>query len=194
MAVRGDSPGVPVIRVDQPGNVKWRRRMDEYETPAILELGTLRWQPDVPTHHKEWVPRGRWTLADITAGVDVDVVADAHDLAPFDDNSFDGYFADAVWEHVERPWLCAQAAARVVKPGGLLYVNAPQTFPIHGYPSDYFRFSAEALRVMVSDAGFDTVYAGHALPCQITPPDVIAPDWNWAAEAFLAAEIVAVRR
>lgn len=159
----------------------------------VLELGTLRWEVDRPTHHADWLPFGATHVkSDVAAGIDVDVVADAHDLEPFATAEFDAVIAVSVWEHLARPWVAAKALARVLRPGGVAYVATHQTFPIHGYPSDYFRFSDEAMKVLFGPPLFAPLYAGYAYPCTITPPAEVTR-WNRHAEAWLNVECVARR-
>lgn len=154
------------------------------ERPAVLELGTLRWEA-AATHHLEWAPHcSTYVMSDVAEGPDVDVVADAHDLAPFTDDAFDALIACSVWEHLARPWIAAQAVARVLRPGGLAYVSTHQTFPLHGYPSDFTRWSTEGLSILFEDAGLVAVEVGYAYPCTITPPAEVTR-WNTQAEAFL---------
>lgn len=154
-------------------------------SPRILELGTLRWEADRPTHHRDWAPHAsEYVMSDVAAGTDVDVVADAHDLAPFADASFDVLIAVSVWEHLARPWVAAEQVARVLRPDGLAYVCTHQTFPVHGYPSDYFRFSDRALDGIFVDAGLTSVAVGYAYPAQIIPPPEVTR-WNRAAPAWL---------
>lgn len=161
-----------------------RRKTD----PAVVELGTLRWS-EHPTHHATWLPDGAThTKVDIGAGIDVDVVADAHDL-PFDDDSFDAYIAVSTWEHLKHPWIAAQEAHRVLRPGGILYVATHHTFPVHGYPSDYCRWTDEGLRALFEWAGFAVTGADFSYPCTITPPSDVV--WNPAAPAFLNVAVYA---
>jgi SAM-dependent methyltransferase len=129
-------------------------------------------------------------MSDVTDGLDVDVVADAHDLAPFATSSFDAYIAVSVYEHLRQPWVAAKAAHRVLKNGGTLLVVTHQTFPIHGYPSDFFRFSDVALASIFEDAGFKIIDGGYQYPCQITPPPEVTR-WNTAAPAFLNVGVYA---
>lgn len=157
---------------------------------TVLELGCLRWEANRPTHHAHLLPEGvTHVRSDVTNGTDVDVPADAHDLAPFPDNHFDAVLAFSVWEHLARPWIAADAVRRVLKPGGFVYVDTHQTFPLHGYPHDYFRFSTEALSVLFDD-GWGTVEQGYALPCRIDHRGQ-CPVWNTAAEAFLHVQHLA---
>jgi SAM-dependent methyltransferase len=162
----------------------FKTRLGDMGSPRILELGTRRWEADRPTHHKAWRPEASWTFSDFLDGIDVDVVADAHDLAPFADGCFDAFVAVSVWEHLRRPWIAARAAARVLRTGGIAFVCTHQTFPLHGYPDDYFRFSAEALAGIFDDAGFATMEAGYQYPSQIVPPPEVTR-WNKAAPNFL---------
>jgi len=54
-----------------------------------------------------------------------DVVADAH-LLPFQDDTFDLFFAMNVFEHLRQPFVAAKEALRVLKPGaGFLYIAEP---------------------------------------------------------------------
>lgn len=160
------------------------RLLADMDRPTVLELGTLRWE-ETPTHHLAWAPHcTAYVMSDVEAGPDVDVVADAHDLAPFADGSFDAVISCSVWEHLARPWIAAQALARVLRPGGIAYIATHQTFPIHGYPSDYFRFSTEALDLLFTDAGLVPLGSEYVYPCTITPPAEVTR-WNLDAAAWL---------
>ena len=161
------------------------------ECRSILELGTLRWEPDKPTHHQDWAPDASvYVMSDIAPGLDVDIVADAHDLKPFAGNAFEAVIACSLLEHVARPWVAVQAMARVLTPGGVLFIDTHQSFPLHGYPDDYFRFSTQALSVLAEDAGLEVVAVEHLFPCTITP-QVRVPVWNTAAEAYLNVQMYA---
>jgi SAM-dependent methyltransferase len=80
------------------------------------------------------------------------VTADLHVLPQDWARRFDALVAVAVFEHLERPWIAAKEVARVLKPAGWCYISTHQTFPLHGYPSDFFRFSKEALALIFCDA------------------------------------------
>jgi len=133
-----------------------------------LEVGTRRWVETNPTHHAEWFSRGNLTMADAMPGLDVDVVADAHRLVEtFGSHAFHAFVACSVWEHLERPWIAALEVLRVLKPGGAFFIQTHQTFPIHGYPHDFFRFSDGALKLLFEDAGAVGLITHHEFPAQI---------------------------
>ena len=159
--------------------------------PSILELGTKRSDPNFPTHHREWHPEAGWTMADAEDGTDVDIVTNAHDMREqFADESFDAVIAVSVWEHLERPWVAAKEVERVLAKGGIVYIATHQTFPIHGYPSDFFRFSDKALTLIFEDAGLEVISADYSYPAKIQPPPEVTR-WNHAAPAYLNVDLYA---
>jgi SAM-dependent methyltransferase len=163
------------------------------DSPKVLELGTLRSNAAKATHHAAWLPPGAThVMSDLFPGEDVDVVADAHSLAPFEDESFDALIAVSVWEHLSKPWIAAEAAARVLRPGGLLYVATHHTFPVHGYPSDYTRWTDEGLKSLFDAPLWKDQVAGFSYPCTIVPPSVVKI-WNVAAPAFLNVDVFAIK-
>lgn len=135
----------------------------------VLEIGTLQSVPGVSTHHSSWFPGSAYTMADIAAGPDVDQVVDVHRLPAEWGDYFDAFVAVAVWEHLERPWIAAREVARTLAPGGVCYIEAHQTFPLHGYPQDFFRFSKDALALIFADVGLEVIAADYLYPCKITP-------------------------
>jgi SAM-dependent methyltransferase len=121
------------------------------------------------------VPRSNYVMADVDTGADVDAVADLHALPQDWAGRFDALVAVAVFEHLERPWIAAKEVARVLKPGGFAYVSTHQTFPLHGYPSDFFRFSKEALALIFKDAGLHVAEVGYEHRAKITAPNEFIP-------------------
>jgi len=90
--------------------------------------------------------------ADHTRGPDV--VYDGRTL-PFADASFDTALCVQVLEHTPHPALLLGEIARVLRPAGILLLQAPFSFRLHEEPHDYFRYSPHGLRVLVTEAGFD---------------------------------------
>jgi SAM-dependent methyltransferase len=162
------------------------QQIRQAEPGRVLELGTYQWEAGRATDVARiwWPDLAEHVRSDISEGPGVDVAADAHDLAPFDDCSFDVVLSRSVHEHLARPWTATAAMARVLRSGGLLYIDTHQTFPLHGYPDDYFRFSTDALAVLMGDAGLDVIATDYVLPCRIVP-DVPVAVWNEAAPCYL---------
>ena len=74
-----------------------------------------------------------------------DYIFDGH-FIPFADNCFDMVLAAQVIEHTMNPWKFCQELQRVTKAGGLLQIEAPQNYPYHGEPYDFFRFTYTGMR------------------------------------------------
>lgn len=85
---------------------------------------------------------------DMLAGPGVDLVQDLEEGIP------DGQFAHvdclSVLEHSRRPWLLAANLERLLLPGGTIFVSVPFCWPVHSYPSDYFRMTPEGLKSLFS--------------------------------------------
>jgi SAM-dependent methyltransferase len=89
-----------------------------------------------------------YTGIDIREGPGVDRVASVENL-PFDDESFGCVLAFSTFEHVQRFWVGFDEVFRVLKPNGVLLMSVPFHFRIHHHPSDYWRFTPEALDVLL---------------------------------------------
>lgn len=166
-------------------------RLAALPAPRILEIGTRRWQEGKPGGHRhrllEANPAAQHVGADLLAGEDVDVVADAHELARhFPAGHFDAFFFPWALEHCRRPWVVAAQLAAVVRPGGVGYVGTHQSFPLHFYPGDFFRFSEAALgELFAPDAGWQLVESGYQYPCVVVPLSNEVAPWNFEAQAYL---------
>jgi SAM-dependent methyltransferase len=77
---------------------------------------------------------------------------------PFADGSFDAALCTTVLEHVREPRAVLAEIARVLRPGGALYVSVPQSFHQHQKPHDYFRYTSFGLRYLLDGAGLPIVW------------------------------------
>jgi SAM-dependent methyltransferase len=67
----------------------------------------------------------------------------------FADDSFDVVLFDQVLEHVEgNPQDALDELYRVLKPNGVLFCATVLVYPIHGYPSDFWRFTPNGLKLL----------------------------------------------
>lgn len=70
---------------------------------------------------------------------------------PFADDAFDALISIAVLEHVRNPFDCASEIARVVRPGGKIFVEVPFLQPYHGYPHHYYNMTRSGLENLFSE-------------------------------------------
>ena len=145
-------------------------RCAELPAPSVLELGTLQSRPGRSTMHRDWVPNASEFLGtDIQDGPDVDIVADLHRLTDVVGvERFDVILSCSTFEHLKYPTVAAHELMKALKVGGVLYVQTHQTFPLHGYPNDYFRFSRDALASLFgTQMGFEVVATNHDFPARV---------------------------
>ncbi len=84
---------------------------------------------------------------DVYPSPTVDLVADGLQL-PLADAAVDGVISQWVIEHVADPWQLAAETARVLKPEGFLYSEAPFMQQVHEGRYDFFRFSPMGHRMI----------------------------------------------
>src|SRR6266851_419241 len=87
---------------------------------------------------------------DMRTGPGVDCVADVEAL-PQKTASVGTVIALNTFEHVPHFWKGFAEVKRVLRPDGVFLVSCPFYFHIHSYPSDYWRFTPEALKVLLAD-------------------------------------------
>lgn len=135
----------------------------------VLEMGVCRSNPSIPTMHRTWAADdANFIGTDFQAGLDVDVVADAHCLSlAFPLDYFDVIISVSIFEHIQYPWIAAAEVAKILKPGGRCFIHVPWMFPFHGFPNDYFRYSKEGLRSLFEPTGLVTIALDYEAPCRV---------------------------
>jgi SAM-dependent methyltransferase len=89
---------------------------------------------------------------DMEAGKGVDIVADlSAGTGQLPASHFALAICCSVLEHTPRPWLLADNIARLLRPGGQLYLSVPWVWRYHAYPDDYFRFSPRGVQSLLPD-------------------------------------------
>lgn len=83
---------------------------------------------------------------DMLEGPGVDWVRDLEGDVPYLQDPFSHVECHSVLEHSRRPWLLAANIERLMAPGATLDLSVPFIWRVHAYPSDYWRFTAEAVR------------------------------------------------
>lgn len=159
--------------------------------PRVLELGTKRSIANRSTRHDAWIPNaGEYLGTDIEAGVDVQVVADAHRLCQVvGEEQFDVIISCSTFEHLKYPHLAAHQLMKALKVGGILYIQTHQSFPLHAYPYDYFRFSREAMEGLFgTQMGFRVIASGYSVPLSLYSPELLDRDAPAFAIVHLCGE------
>lgn len=93
-------------------------------------------------------PNVHYIGLDIEPGPGVDVCVSPSADLPFGDASVDFVIASSVFEHDALFWMTFIEMARILKPGGFLYISVPSNGAVHRYPQDCWRFYPDAGRAL----------------------------------------------
>jgi SAM-dependent methyltransferase len=135
----------------------------------VVEFGSLQVEADQDGDLRPLF-RGRdYVGTDLREGPGVDRVEDLRALTFADGEVGTALCLDTL-EHCEDPPRACRELARVTaRDGGVCVISSVMLFGIHGYPNDYFRFTPEGFRALLS--GFDDAWVagvGHPdIPMQV---------------------------
>jgi SAM-dependent methyltransferase len=104
---------------------------------------------------------------DFYHGKNVDIVGDVHKLSSYfkPEEKFDIIYSSAVFEHLAMPWIVVKEIAKLLKVGGIVFVETHFSFPSHERPWHFFHFSDIGLKTLFSPAlGFECIEAGMSNP------------------------------
>ena len=155
----------------------------------ILELGTKRSILERPTNRKHLfrsLSNVEYIMTDYQEGIDVDVVCDLHKINNiFKYEEFDLILSFSTYEHLKYPQLVSHNLMKMLKVGGRILISTHQSFPLHGYKYDYYRFSREAIKSIFSKKmNFITITSYFTDSCIILPHKNIKV-LNDLAESYL---------
>src|SRR5260370_33417790 len=132
-------------------NFRYRRLSSPYDllppNPVIYDIGAKNARA---MYFGEPPPGATVICTDIAPGPGVDIVADAQNMTQISSESADAAFLVSVLQHIPGPQKALDEAFRVLRPGGLLYVNLPFILFYHRDPADFNRFSVQGLEVLCS--------------------------------------------
>ena len=126
------------------------------EKLKIVEIGSQ----DISGSLREFAPlNSEYIGLDFVEGKSVDIVLKDAYHYPFPDNYADIIVTSSCFEHTEFFWLSFMESLRILKPDGVMYVNAPSNGYYHTYPTDNWRFypdSSKALSAYANKQGINT--------------------------------------
>ena len=178
MSARPEAPALPVagpttyhrlvaIKRRLPEWLRWR--LDPYNTAAdrfvaeaaaatprdarVLDAGAGDCRHAPLFAHARYVGTDN-ALGDAVA-YDYGRLAFLSDLTalPLRDATLDAVVSVNVLEHVAEPARVLAECRRALRPGGTLYLVAPQSWPLHQAPQDFYRFTRHGLERLLGGAG-----------------------------------------
>jgi SAM-dependent methyltransferase len=100
-------------------------------------------------------PAWRYCGIDLESGKGVDIVLRDPYTLPLPSRSVDLVVSGQAFEHIEYFWLTWLEMARVLKPGGMVFLIAPSRGPEHRFPQDCWRFYPDGYRSLAKYGRFD---------------------------------------
>lgn len=117
------------------------------ENKELLEIGSKDFNGSI----KSILPNNiKHVGIDIEHGEGVDYVLEDPYNFPIPSDKYDFVVATSIFEHAEFFWLSYLEMLRVLKPNGILYINAPSNARFHRYPKDYWRFYPDASSALLN--------------------------------------------
>jgi SAM-dependent methyltransferase len=128
-------------------------------TGPVLEIGSYYQSGyDKWCDRRPLFPDVKYIGCDIRSGPGVDRIEDAQDLT-FSDSSFGAVILLETLEHLPRPERAIAEACRVLRDDGLLLLSMPFNYRLHGFPSDYWRFTPSGLYQMLDEFQWKSVFS-----------------------------------
>ena len=149
-------------------HLKWHKYLYEIGNKPgirILEIGSREVTGE--SNARKEFDLAKYVGFDYYPGKNVDVVGDAHKLSSYfeDQEKFDIIYSSACFEHFAMPWIVAIEISKLLKIGGIVFVETHFSYSSHERPWHFFQFSDMALRTLFSPAlGFECIEAGMSNP------------------------------
>ena len=89
----------------------------------------------------------------------IDFVGSVENI-PLADEELDVVITQEVLEHVKSPFKAMNEIHRVLKIGGMAYIQLPFIIGFHPCPNDYWRFSKEGIEVLVQTSDMKIIESG----------------------------------
>ncbi len=116
----------------------------------VYEFGSLQVKGQVGfADLRPLFPNQIYVGCDMQQGPGVDMMIDLHKI-DLESESVGTVLCFDTLEHVEYPRKAMSELYRILKPEGIIAISSVMNFPIHGYPSDYWRYTPEGFVSLLS--------------------------------------------
>lgn len=128
------------------------RQLEVRHSGRVLDYGSA----DAP--YRGFFPASvEFVTADLSGNAEADLAVDGDGTLPLPSESFDAVISTQVLEHVPDPDVYLAECHRVLRPGGRMLLSTHGMFRYHPDPTDYWRWTADGLRRVVAQAGFEVL-------------------------------------
>lgn len=140
----------------------------------ILDFGDNRYASLFPNSTS-------YEIVDIESKSGVDYVCDIHTGTAIPNSRFDAVVCCQVLEHLRDPQLALRVIHQKLKPGGILLLSAPFINQVHYVPTDFWRFTPDAIRRLFESAQFERIeidFGGNSLVSTGSLLGMVAEDFT----------------
>ncbi len=130
----------------------------------ILEIGAKDYGST--ENLRKFFPHETYVPVDIEAGTGVDIVVDLtlnidiiRKKLPV--KKFKTIISFSVLEHCSNPFIMAENIMNLLDDDGMVFISVPFIWHVHAYPSDYWRFTPEGIKILFPNLDFD-IHVGNA--------------------------------
>lgn len=117
----------------------------------VLDIGG---EPNSPKNCRRFFhDYDTWLSLNIDPSKRPDIVGDCNWSLPFKDAVFDAVLAISALEHIRNIDLAVREIVRIAKPGGMIVLQTPFLFELHGAPDDFHRPTESWWRYKLLDLG-----------------------------------------
>lgn len=151
---------------------------------AILDVGGSK----TSGYHELIGGTHTYTVGNINPDYGIDILFDAEDTWPFEQESFEGVLFVNLLEHLYKHDAALKESFRVLKRGGVIAGVVPFMINIHASPHDYFRYSRATLERKLAEHGYTAVVVeelGTGAFSVIYHCLLGFVRWNWLADVLI---------
>tara|TARA_E500000331_G_C17227738_1_gene701133 strand:- start:56 stop:853 length:798 start_codon:yes stop_codon:yes gene_type:complete len=152
---------------------------ENFTGKTVLEIGYHE-DENVPSIKNFCTKRGaNFFRTNFDADKDIDFVWDLHKKLPVSSphSLFDFIICSSVMEHVAKPWIAAKNIENIINKRGTLIWTTPWVWRIHGYPSDFWRFTPNGIKELFSKLSWQWIGFEMLLNGSFNNKSVLV-DWN----------------
>ncbi len=141
----------------------------------IFEFGAFQAQGTPEEDLRRLFPGVDYVGCDMRPGPGVDRILDLHAI-DVPTASVNAVLCMDTLEHVEFPRKAVSEIRRVLEKDGFAVFSTVFSFPIHGYPNDFWRFTPNGLKSLLQDYG--GAFVGSIGPSPDSPQIVVGVGFN----------------
>jgi SAM-dependent methyltransferase len=125
-----------------------KRCIDLYKPKTSMTVIDLGASAVNGSYRELFEEKDNYTGIDLEDGPGVDLVLEDPYHLPLSDGSVDLVISGQMLEHCEQFWRTFSEISRVLTPGGIAFIIAPSSGPIHRYPVDCYRFYPDSFQAL----------------------------------------------